>query len=89
MKTLTILTAFAALGLSASAASASQPSMGSWDPAVGRQATGALNLLEAKGYGAFRHFQAQGADFTATVKQQNRTVTLLIDPGAGTIQAEN
>jgi hypothetical protein len=91
MKTtaLAIPAALAALALSTGVAFASQPSTGSWDPAVGRQATRALNLLEAKGYGDFRNFQSRGSDFTASVKEQNRIVTLLIDPDAGNITAEN
>jgi len=89
MKTWIALAAMAAAGLSAGMALASQPRAGSWDPALGSQATRALNLLEAKGYGDFRNFQARGQDFTATVTQHDRAVTLLIDPRAGIVRALN
>jgi len=89
MKTSIALAAMAAAGLSAGVAFASQPSVGSWDPAVGSRATKALNLLEAKGYGDFSNFQAKGQDFTATVTQHDRAVTLLVDPRAGSIRALN
>ena len=86
---LCILAASAALAFVPGVALASQPTMGNWDPAVGRQATKALNLLEAKGYGDFQNFRSHGTDFTATVKQDNRTLTLLIDPDSRTITTEN
>jgi len=83
------LAAFAAFALSASAAHASQPRVGSSDPAVGGQATRALDLLEVNGLGAFQNYQAVGCDFTATIDHHSQTVTLLIDPAARTIRAEN
>lgn len=53
-------------------------------PSVERM-TQALNLLEAKGYGDFRDFTADGKDFTASVNDNGRHVTVLVDPDAGTI----
>ena len=47
--------------------------------------TEALNLLEAKGYGTFRDFRADGKNFDATVRQDGKSFTVVVDPDAGHI----
>ncbi len=80
----TFTAAAIALVLGTGAALAAQtPSAGNhynWNPAQGRRATQALNLLEAKGYGDFKDFKADGRNFEATVQQQGKTMTVVVDP---------
>jgi hypothetical protein len=58
-------------------------------PAAGRSAgdrmTAALNLLEAKGYGDFSNFKADGNNFAATVKQNGKSFGVVIEPDSGQI----
>jgi hypothetical protein len=42
--------------------------------------TRALNLLEAKGYGAFSNFAPDGKNFTATVTEGSRHFSVIVDP---------
>jgi hypothetical protein len=55
------------------------------DMASERRMTEALNLLEAKGYGAFQDFRPDGKDFAAAVTQGDRHFTVRIDPDTGQI----
>ena len=87
MNALRISIAAALLGLAPAASFAATTPIGSWEPAVGRAATRALNLLEAKGYADFRNFAVDGNDFTATVTRRDHPETLIVDPDGGTIQA--
>lgn len=52
---------------------------------VARRMTDALNLLEAKGYGAFSDFRPDGKDYTASVSQDGRRFTVLVDPDSGQV----
>jgi hypothetical protein len=47
--------------------------------------THALNLLEAKGYGDFTNFRADGKNFTATVAAQGKSATVIVNPDSGQI----
>ena len=47
--------------------------------------TQALNLLEAKGYGAFTNFRPAGNDFAATVTRDGRTMTVQVNPQSGQV----
>ena len=53
-------------------------------PAEARM-TDALNLLEAKGYGDFSGFRPEGKNFAATVSQDGKSFTVIIDPDSGRI----
>ena len=75
-------------------ASASNPvavnhagSMKGYDPdnAEARDATAALNLLEARGYAAFSNFAAEGNGFRATVVNGGQTSQVSIDPRTGRV----
>lgn len=72
----------ASLALAAPAFAASVPS--DHDTAANRM-TAALNILEAKGYGAFNDFRADGKDYTAAVAQDGHRFTVLIDPDNGQV----
>ncbi|HEX6960027.1 MAG TPA: hypothetical protein VF194_18745 [Ferrovibrio sp.] len=50
------------------------------------RATRALNLLMAGGYTDFQNFHQQGDDFAATVVQNGKTQTVLVDPDNGKIE---
>jgi hypothetical protein len=69
------------------ALAAGQP--GSTAPAASRPAgdrmTAALNLLEAKGYGDFSNFKADGGNFAASVKQNGQSFGVVINPDSGQI----
>jgi hypothetical protein len=52
---------------------------------VEQRMTKALNLLEAKGYGAFENFKADGQDYSATVIQSGHSMTILVDPDSGRV----
>ncbi len=84
----------AALVLGAGTAFAASPAMPSATHAVIKSSyhppqriTKALNLLEAKGYGSFRNFKADGRDFTATVMKNGHKMTVRIDPGSNQVTA--
>lgn len=47
--------------------------------------THALNLLEATGYGGFSSFAPDGKNFTATVTENGRRFTVLVDPDSDQI----
>jgi hypothetical protein len=47
--------------------------------------TKALNLLEAKGYGSFENFHADGKDYAATVNANGRQFQVMIDPDSGNV----
>ena len=73
-------------------AAAAQPAKAS--PAVSRHAmaphaipdaTRALNLLEAQGYGNFTNFRRAGNDYDATVSQNGKTFPVTVDPATGQI----
>lgn len=83
-KLLSALAAVLFAGLSASAIAAPR-----FDPQEGARATDALNLLEAKGDGDFSNFKPAGADFSADVVQNGKTVHVTIDPVAGTITEQH
>lgn len=46
----------------------------------GNRMTTALNLLEARGYGSFSGFEADGPDYRATVTQDGHRFQVRIDP---------
>ena len=56
------------------------------NPAEARRATQALNLLEAKGYGDFKDFKRDGQNFQATVQRHGKTLTVMVNPDAKTVQ---
>jgi Peptidase propeptide and YPEB domain len=47
--------------------------------------TEALNLLEAQGYGSFSNFKADGANYEATVSQNGKSFTVVINPDSGQV----
>jgi hypothetical protein len=51
--------------------------------------THALNLLEAKGYGDFTNFRADGKNFDATVTQNGKAVNVVVDPDANQITQQS
>ena len=85
MRMLSVLSA-AALALvlgTGVALAAATPAAGNhynWNPKQGDRATQALNLLEAKGYGNFTDFKADGNNFEATVQQHGKTMNVVVDP---------
>lgn len=79
----TLAAASFALVIGTGAAMAAAPDAANhynWNPAQGKRATQALNLLEAKGYGDFKDFKADGNTFEAKVQQQGKTMTVVVDP---------
>jgi hypothetical protein len=52
---------------------------------AGNRMTQALNLLEAKGYGDFTNFKADGSNFTATVAQNGQHFAVLVNPDSGQV----
>jgi hypothetical protein len=54
-----------------------------------RRMTHALNLLEAGGYGAFHDFRSDGKNFAASVTQQGRAFTVVIDPDSGQLTRQS
>jgi hypothetical protein len=53
--------------------------------AAGDRMTAALNLLEAKGDGAFTDFKQSGKDFVATVTENGQHVRVTVDPDSGQV----
>ena len=51
--------------------------------------TKALNLLEAKGYGAFENFKADGQDYSASVTQSGHLMTVLVNPDSGRVTTQS
>ena len=88
--------ALAALALSAGAAFAAAPAQTA-TPAQkshvtdlrnapdAKRMTKALNLLEAKGYGAFNDFKADGQGYSAAVTQNGHAGTVLVNPDSGQV----
>jgi hypothetical protein len=62
------------------APNAPQPMVSGWTRDDRTAATDALNLLEAKGYTVFSHFNRDGSAFTATVEAGGRRYDVRIDP---------
>jgi hypothetical protein len=54
-----------------------------------QRATDALNLLEAKGYGNFKDFRADGSNFDAAVKEFGHQFTVTIDPDSGQVTQQS
>lgn len=50
--------------------------------------TEALNLLEAKGYTQFNHFQRDGHDFSAVVAKNGQKSTVVVHPNSGEITVQ-
>ncbi len=50
-----------------------------------KRMTEALNLLEAKGYGAFNDFKADGQGYSAAVTQNGHPVTVVVNPDSGQV----
>lgn len=57
-------------------------------PPSPQRMTKALNLLEAKGYGGFTNFKADGSDFTASVMRNGRDETVRVDPDTGKVMTQ-
>jgi len=55
------------------------------DNAEARNATDALNLLEARGYANFSNFTGDGNSFHATVVNGGQPAQVSIDPRTGTV----
>jgi len=49
--------------------------------------TEALNLLGANGYPDFKNFHRDGKNFEATVTQNGKTRTVMVDPDARTVKS--
>jgi hypothetical protein len=77
--------AFAATPPMAPAAAPTHHRHWSDNTALARRETRALNLLEAKGYGDFTDFHAQGKDFSAQVDKNGRRVTVITNPDSGQV----
>ena len=55
-----------------------------------KRMTKALNILEAKGYGSFNNFKADGANFSASVAQQNgHAQTVVVNPDSGQVTVQS
>ena len=55
-----------------------------------KRMTKALNILEAKGYGSFNNFKADGANFSATVAPQNGPeTTVVVNPDNGQVTVQS
>jgi hypothetical protein len=59
------------------------------DDMSAKRMTKALNLLEAKGYGAFNDFKANGQDYSAMVTQNGHSMTVLVDPDSGQVTTQS
>jgi len=51
--------------------------------------TKALNRLEAKGYGSFNNFKADGANYSATVSQNGHEETVVVNPDSGQVMTQS
>jgi len=52
---------------------------------LARRETRALNLIEAKGYGDFTNFRADGKNFAAQVDKNGKRFTVIADPDSGQV----
>ena len=50
-----------------------------------RRETRALNLIEAKGFGDFRDFHADGKNFQAQVTSASKSFNVVVDPDTGQV----
>lgn len=57
--------------------------------ATARRETKALNLIEAKGYGSFTNFKADGKDYTATVMRNGHAMTVRVNPDNGQVTTQS
>ncbi|HUC67122.1 MAG TPA: hypothetical protein VMA53_16905 [Stellaceae bacterium] len=86
-----VLAASAGMAFAANAPAAAQPPAAAHHPrpiesrAFGDRMTAALNLLEAKGYGAFSDFKQNGNDFAATVTENGQHFAVTVDPDSGQV----
>ncbi len=51
--------------------------------------TDSLNLLQSRGFGDYRDFRAVGGHYEATVDDNGKPTTVIIDPAAGTLKRGN
>jgi len=85
--------AFAALALSlafagaalAQTSSHARKMNGNPDTSQARRITKALNLLEAKGYGDFTNFRADGSNYQANIVSGGQPLVVTIDPDSGQV----
>jgi hypothetical protein len=54
-----------------------------------RRETHALNLIEAKGYGEFTNFHADGKNFTASVMSAGKRYTVTVNPDTGQVARQS
>jgi hypothetical protein len=47
--------------------------------------THALNILEADGYGGFTNFRSDGKSFAASVSEQSKKFSVVVDPDSGQV----
>lgn len=55
------------------------------DKPLAERMTHALNILEANGYGDFSNFRANGKNFAATVTEQGKPMSLVVDPNSNQV----
>lgn len=77
--------AFAVTPAMAPAAASTHHRHWSDNTAQARRETRALNLLEAKGYGDFTDFRADGRNFSAEVDKNGQRVTVITNPDSGQV----
>jgi len=54
-----------------------------------KRMTKALNILEAKGYGSFNNFKADGANYAATIMQNGHAETVVVNPDSGQVTTQS
>ena len=54
-----------------------------------KRMTKALNILEAKGYGSFNNFKADGANYAATITQSGHEQTVVVNPDSGQVTTQS
>jgi len=82
-------TAALAAGMPSPGSTSAQDAAAQQDRQQEARMTHALNLLEAKGYGDFSNFRADGKNFDATVTQNGKAVNVVIDPDANQIMQQS
>jgi hypothetical protein len=83
------LTAFSLLVLAGPALAATGSGMAAAQNGDAARVTKALNVLEAKGYGSFTNFRADGTKYAATVTQNGQPLTVVINPDNGQVTQQS
>jgi hypothetical protein len=78
-----------AAGLALPVLAQADPGMPATGDATSHRMTAALNDLEAQGYGAFSNFHPAGAGYAATVDQDGRQFTVMVNPDSGQVTPQS